>query len=119
LCFSIKKTDTTRNQNPDMFDLTPERVRSLKERLENQQLTAEDRELYIQMLEVYQQFSRSVSSQDDEKSSPVQDKIGRNESCPCGSGKKYKRCCGKTSRRNQESPDAPQSLFIYHHMNYF
>ena len=21
-------------------------------------------------------------------------KIGRNESCPCGSGKKYKRCCG-------------------------
>ena len=22
------------------------------------------------------------------------DKVGRNESCPCGSGKKYKRCCG-------------------------
>ncbi len=22
-------------------------------------------------------------------------KIGRNESCPCGSGKKYKQCCGK------------------------
>ncbi len=22
-------------------------------------------------------------------------KIGRNESCPCGSGKKYKKCCGK------------------------
>jgi hypothetical protein len=21
-------------------------------------------------------------------------KIGRNESCPCGSGKKYKNCCG-------------------------
>ncbi|WP_133154389.1 SEC-C metal-binding domain-containing protein, partial [Vibrio lentus] len=20
-------------------------------------------------------------------------KLGRNESCPCGSGKKYKRCC--------------------------
>jgi hypothetical protein len=23
-------------------------------------------------------------------------KIGRNEACPCGSGKKYKKCCGKT-----------------------
>lgn len=23
------------------------------------------------------------------------EKIGRNESCPCGSGKKYKKCCGK------------------------
>ena len=22
-------------------------------------------------------------------------KIGRNEKCPCGSGKKYKKCCGK------------------------
>ena len=24
-----------------------------------------------------------------------EDKIGRNEKCPCGSGKKYKKCCGK------------------------
>ena len=22
-------------------------------------------------------------------------KVGRNESCPCNSGKKYKKCCGK------------------------
>ncbi|MDD2510639.1 MAG: SEC-C metal-binding domain-containing protein [Syntrophomonas sp.] len=22
-------------------------------------------------------------------------KIDRNESCPCGSGKKYKKCCGR------------------------
>lgn len=22
-------------------------------------------------------------------------KLGRNESCPCGSGKKYKKCCGR------------------------
>ena len=24
-------------------------------------------------------------------------KIGRNEPCPCGSGKKYKNCCGKNA----------------------
>lgn len=23
------------------------------------------------------------------------DKVGRNEPCPCGSGKKYKKCCGR------------------------
>ena len=23
------------------------------------------------------------------------DKVGRNAPCPCGSGKKYKKCCGK------------------------
>jgi len=26
---------------------------------------------------------------------PPKRKIGRNEPCPCGSGKKYKKCCGK------------------------
>jgi uncharacterized protein YecA (UPF0149 family) len=25
----------------------------------------------------------------------VSNKIGRNEACTCGSGKKYKKCCGK------------------------
>jgi len=24
-------------------------------------------------------------------------KIGRNDPCPCGSGKKYKKCCGAAS----------------------
>ena len=27
-------------------------------------------------------------------------KIGRNEPCPCGSGKKYKHCCGRTAPRD-------------------
>ena len=27
----------------------------------------------------------------------VEKKIGRNEPCPCGSGKKYKQCCGKNA----------------------
>lgn len=26
-------------------------------------------------------------------------KIGRNEKCPCGSGKKYKKCCGGINER--------------------
>ena len=25
----------------------------------------------------------------------AEEKVGRNEPCQCGSGKKYKRCCGK------------------------
>jgi SWIM/SEC-C metal-binding protein len=29
------------------------------------------------------------------KTRTVEKKIGRNEPCPCGSGKKYKKCCGK------------------------
>jgi preprotein translocase subunit SecA len=26
-----------------------------------------------------------------------QRKVGRNEPCPCGSGKKYKHCCGRVA----------------------
>ena len=36
--------------------------------------------------------------QKDSAAQPVKrhvDKIGRNDVCPCGSGKKYKKCCGK------------------------
>ncbi len=37
-------------------------------------------------------------SETGEKSQPIrkQKKIGRNDPCPCGSGKKYKKCCGRT-----------------------
>ena len=42
---------------------------------------------------------RFVKSPEEEEPShaPIQkgDKIGRNDPCPCGSGKKYKNCCGR------------------------
>ena len=30
----------------------------------------------------------------NDNSKPVGKKVGRNEACPCGSGRKYKQCCG-------------------------
>ena len=41
----------------------------------------------------------SESSKGEAPKKPVvrkSKKIGRNEPCPCGSGKKYKKCCGLT-----------------------
>lgn len=37
------------------------------------------------------------SAKGEEKQAPIinSDKVGRNDPCPCGSGKKYKKCCGK------------------------
>jgi len=39
----------------------------------------------------------SYSHGSDEKPQPIrkQKKVGRNDPCPCGSGKKYKKCCGR------------------------
>ena len=35
-------------------------------------------------------------SSDKSKKKPAKSKkVGRNDLCPCGSGKKYKQCCGK------------------------
>ena len=34
-------------------------------------------------------------------------KVGRNEPCPCGSGKKYKRCCGSPASRQAAAPPEP------------
>ena len=31
----------------------------------------------------------------DSKTVRNENKVGRNDICPCGSGKKYKKCCGK------------------------
>ena len=36
-----------------------------------------------------------ISAQKTETNTAPVQKVGRNEPCPCGSGKKYKNCCGK------------------------
>jgi preprotein translocase subunit SecA len=32
----------------------------------------------------------------EEENNVIEKKVARNEPCPCGSGKKYKHCCGKS-----------------------
>ena len=78
---------------------TPENEAALIERLRshNQDLAAYTRlyQLYAtqgrkaEAIELRKQAKRSVVP------TPVtRQKIGRNEPCPCGSGKKFKKCCG-------------------------
>jgi preprotein translocase subunit SecA len=54
------------------------------EKQENIKLSSTEEE--IEELHEQQQLTRQPLAAD---------KIGRNDPCPCGSGKKYKRCCGK------------------------
>ena len=46
-----------------------------------------------------QKIQRSDEAVDQTKHPVIRDsdKVGRNDNCPCGSGKKYKRCCGQTA----------------------
>lgn len=36
-----------------------------------------------------------ITRQFRQSKTAVSSKVGRNDQCPCGSGKKYKKCCGK------------------------
>ncbi|MDR1920562.1 MAG: SEC-C domain-containing protein, partial [Candidatus Adiutrix sp.] len=43
-------------------------------------------------------LSRGAAAVEPAKARPetrAQPKVGRNDPCPCGSGKKYKQCCGR------------------------
>jgi preprotein translocase subunit SecA len=46
-----------------------------------------------------QQQSAIENMQGDKKIEPIRNKgerVGRNDPCPCGSGKKFKNCCMRT-----------------------
>jgi len=46
--------------------------------------------------DIYSKEERDEMRKEYNKSKmAVSDKVGRNDPCPCGSGKKFKKCCGK------------------------
>ena len=67
--------------------MTLSRIRILKERPADQDVP--------QTKKRAMQFSHGDSAAKQETVKREGKKIGRNDPCPCGSGKKYKKCCGK------------------------
>jgi preprotein translocase subunit SecA len=62
--------------------------------LSEEELTQEKRKELIEGLPYCVMFLYSRFRGFDDVSRPIRkNKIGRNDPCPCGSGKKYKKCC--------------------------
>jgi preprotein translocase subunit SecA len=81
----------------DMFSEMIERVKEETVRFLFRVQIAKPEEIAAK--EKAKQDKITYSHGDDSTSTTVrrkQKKIGRNQPCPCGSGKKYKKCCGKT-----------------------
>lgn len=59
-------------------------------------------EMQIEREEVAKETFTSSGSESGNLKQPVKNKnkIGRNDLCPCGSGKKYKYCCGKNNKNS-------------------
>ena len=55
-----------------------------------------DQEMLEKMLEDMGSDIEKVVTNHEQSTPVTQKKIARNEPCPCGSGKKYKQCCGKS-----------------------
>ncbi len=54
----------------------------------------------VEQMEARQRQRQVVTNRSDEPPQPqtvvrTEEKVGRNDPCPCGSGKKYKKCCGR------------------------
>ncbi|MEG0767992.1 MAG: SEC-C metal-binding domain-containing protein, partial [Clostridia bacterium] len=47
--------------------------------------------------QVAEPIDAKLAGAQEEKPKATAEKVGRNAPCPCGSGKKYKHCCGKES----------------------
>ncbi len=65
-------------------------------RMEEERRQARERELEQARL-----GAAAMAAEEPDRQAPQpqrqEDKIGRNAPCPCGSGKKYKKCCGQTA----------------------
>ena len=89
-----------RQESYDMFD---EMSTSIREDTVRQMLTVRIRgERETQREQAAKITATSGSSDGTEKGRTVRKakKVGPNEACPCGSGKKYKHCCGDVTKNN-------------------
>ena len=86
------------------FTMFEEMVHKIQEDVVQKLFTVEvAREGVVEEMEVQRRPQRVVLSHGGEAAEPAKvaqikrqgEKVGRNDPCPCGSGKKYKRCCGK------------------------
>jgi preprotein translocase subunit SecA len=86
-----------RNESYDMFDeMTAIRENTVKMMLTSIPRRRED----VERKAVAKVTATSAGGDDSVKAEPVRKgkKIGPNDLCPCGSGKKYKKCCGSPEK---------------------
>ena len=81
----------------EAFELFAEMSDRLKSealmRLFKIQVVHEDAEVKIKKEQQRMVYNRSEGGDGSKQSTPREQKVGRNAPCPCGSGKKYKKCC--------------------------
>jgi len=91
---AIGQEDPVRAYQVEGFDMFQEMIKSIQEETVRY-LFGIQKEVMIERKQVAKPIEASHG--EPSKATPItkEDEAGRNEPCPCGSGKKYKKCCGK------------------------
>jgi len=77
------------------FEMFEDMIRSIREDSIKLLLNAHvDREQKVQREKVAEPINASHGDGPKKPAVRTSEKVGRNDPCPCGSGKKYKKCCG-------------------------
>ncbi|MBQ9777456.1 MAG: SEC-C domain-containing protein, partial [Clostridia bacterium] len=87
-----------RLQGAEMFDVMVADIRNETVRM---MLSVVPRNQPVQRVQVAQPLRENLSDSAQSKKTVVvrkAERVGRNDLCPCGSGKKYKKCCGANSQ---------------------
>ena len=80
-------------------ETTRGRVRALFRKIEEDAgtLSEEETALVRMALDERLTLAGAAAPEPDPAPKPAAHKVGRNDPCPCGSGKKYKKCCGSAA----------------------
>ncbi|MDA8352006.1 MAG: preprotein translocase subunit SecA [Firmicutes bacterium] len=100
------QTDPLREYQFEGFEMFQEMVQEIQEEVVRYVMKSdlgEDEEIEREEVATNQTASSGGSphqEQEKPKRQPVRkvEKVGRNQPCPCGSGKKYKHCCGRAAQ---------------------
>ena len=88
------------------FDMFDDMTKSIREDTVKMMFTIRVRRKEdVERKEVAKVTGQSGASDTSEKNRTVRNtnKVGRNEFCPCGSGKKYKKCCGMNQGTTEQN----------------
>ncbi len=92
---AIGQEDPVRAYQIEGFDMFREMTNSIQEDTVRYLFSIE-KEVVVEMEPVTEPMDASYGGENTGGTTVrKKSKIGRNEPCPCGSGKKYKRCCGR------------------------
>ncbi len=94
---AVGQEDPVRAYQMEGFDMFDEMIYSIQEDTVKFLFgaTAETNTERKQQVVVTGSSSASTEKQKQKPTKRKAPKVGRNDQCPCGSGKKYKKCCGK------------------------